>query len=113
MSPSLISIEDISNTKPNSVVAFKYNIDIVNYCSLNNISSAVVISNIQEAIFSNSLNAKYIIVKNSIAKEIQKIAENYMFDAKIITIIKCDDEIENIALDGIDGVIYEELIKEI
>jgi len=46
-------------------------------------------------------------------KEIQKIAENYMFDSKIIQPIKTDDEVEEVALKGIDGVIYEIVIKEI
>ena len=40
----------------------------------------------------------------------QKIAENYMFDSKILAIIKSNDELEEIALDEIDGVIYKELI---
>ncbi|MCK5294423.1 MAG: hypothetical protein KAJ49_07215 [Arcobacteraceae bacterium] len=107
------TIEDISKTKPNSIVAFTYNINILNYCYANNVNSAVVVSNIKEAIFSNSLSARYIIVDNSIAKKIQKVAENYMFDSKILEIISNDDEIETIAINGIDGVIYKEEIKEI
>ena len=107
------TIEDISTTKPNSLVSFSYNIELLTYCLKNNISCAVVVSNIQEAIFSNSLNAKYVIVENQISKSIQNIAENYMFDSKILEVIDNDKQIENIAINGIDGVIYKEEIKDI
>ena len=33
-----------------------------------------------------------------------------MFDSKILAVIEESEEIEKIALDGIDGVIYKELL---
>ena len=105
--------EDIQKTKPNSMVSFIYDIEIIKYCYENNIKCAVVVKNIKEAIFSNSLMSTYILVENSISKEIQTIAEHYMFDSKILEIIQDDDSIENVAKNGIDGVLYKELIKEI
>ena len=40
------------------------------------------------------------------AKEIQKLAENYLFDSKVLLCISLDYEIEHAAKAGIDGVIF-------
>ena len=104
------SIEDIKNTKANSIVSFGYNEKTIKYTFNNDIESAVIVDNIKDAIYSNALNAKYIIAKKDIAKTIQKIAENYMFDSKILAIIDTENEIEEIANLEIDGIIYSNLI---
>ena len=106
------NINDIKKTKSNSIVAFRYDLELLKYCKNNNIKSLVVINNIKEAIFSNNLEATFIVTQNK-AEQIQKIAENYMFDSKILQPIKTDDEVEDVALKGIDGVIYETIIKDI
>jgi len=106
------NINDIKKTKSNSIVAFRYDLELLKYCKNNNIKSLVVINNIKEAIFSNNLEATFIVTQNK-AEQIQKIAENYMFDSKILQPIKTDDEVEDVALKGIDGVIYETVIKDI
>jgi len=100
------SIDEIKTTPPNSVVLFEFDIDILKYTYENNISSAVLVTNIKQTIYAHNLNTTYIIVEKNLAKTIQNIAETYMFDSKILTQIKHDDEIEEIALLGIDGVIY-------
>ena len=104
----IVGIDDIKSTKPNSIVVFKYDMEILKYCDTNNILCGVIIDTITQSIFANSLNALYQIIEDSdFAKKIQNIAENYLYDSKILQIIKNDKEIENIALDGIDGVIYK------
>lgn len=105
------SILDIKNTKANSTLIFYYDEELLKYASQNALSSAVIVKSIKEAIYSNSLNAKYIISKKDLAKDIQKIADNYMFDAKNLAIIKSNSEFEDIAKNEIDGVIYEDLLK--
>ena len=105
------SIKEISNTKANSCIVFDYCEDLLMYAFLNNVTCAIKVSNIKDAILSNSLNVKYIICdKKSFAKEIQGIAENYMFDSKILFLIENDNEIEDIARLGIDGVIYKGIL---
>lgn len=108
---NITTIEDIkNNTKPFDVVVFNYDVDIARYCNENDLSYAVISDSIKDAIFANALNANFIVTQQN-GVEIQKIAENYMFDAKILQTISNDSEIENVALNGIDGVIYKNSIK--
>lgn len=104
------STNDIKNTKANSTVLFNYSDEIAKYCFENEISFAVVVNSIKEAVYSSNLNAKYIIVNKELSKELQKIADNYMYDAKILAIIESSDEFEEIAKAQIDGVIFKNLI---
>jgi len=108
---NILCIDDISNTQSNSVVIFLYDIEIIKYCQKNNIQNAVIVNNITESIFCNNLDVDFIIVKNDISKQVQSIAQNYMFDSKILQIIKDDKDIQNIAINEIDGCIYDNLLK--
>ncbi len=104
-------LEDIETSAPNSTVIFNFDIGFLKYCKNNDINSAVIVSNIKEAIYANSLEARYIIVTKEQSQQIQKIATDYMFDSRILCIIENEDEIEDVALKGIDGVIYKELLN--
>ena len=104
------SIENIKDTKANSTIIFRYNEEILSYSYKNNLSSAVIVDSVKEAIYANSLNAKYIICQKELAKKVQKIAENYMFDSKILAIISSNDEFEEIAISEIDGIIYKNIL---
>ncbi|MDX9900267.1 MAG: hypothetical protein RBT22_02110 [Aliarcobacter sp.] len=105
------NIENIKNTKANSTIIFDYDEKTLEYSYKNNLSSAVVVSSIKEAIYCNSLNVKYIISEKNLACEIQKIADNYMYDSKNLVIINSNEEFEQTAIAQIDGVIYRELIN--
>ncbi len=104
------SIDDIKNTKANSTVLFTYCDEIAKFCFENEISFAIAVNSIKEAVYSSNLNAKYIITNKELSKELQKIADNYMYDAKILVIIESSDEFEEIAKAQIDGVIFKNLI---
>lgn len=105
------TIDEIANTKANSTVVFDYNEEILSYCYQNELSYAVIVKSITEAVYSNNLNAKYIISQKELAIELQKIADNYMYDSKILAIIDSNEEFEQIAKCEIDGIIYRDLIK--
>lgn len=105
------SIEDIKTTKANSTISFGYNEDLLKYCFKNELNSAVIVNSIKEAIYCNALDAKYIVASKSLAKEIQKVAENYVFDSKVLAIIESNDELEEIASFEIDGIIYKNIIS--
>lgn len=105
------SKDDIKNTVPNSCVAFSFDMDILAYCETNSVACAVYVTNIKNAVFANALNAKYILCQKDSVKEIQNIANEYMFDTKVLQIISDENEIEIIAKNGIDGIIFENTIK--
>jgi len=107
---NISNIENIKTSKANSTVSFGYNDEILKYCFENEINSAVIVNSIKEAIYCNALNSKYIIASKDLAKKIQKVAENYMFDSKILAIIESSDELEVIASFEIDGVIFKTLL---
>ena len=106
------NIDDLKNTKANSTVIFKYDEDVLRYCYDNEISTGIIVKSIKEAIYCNCLNTKYIISEKELSIEIQKIADNYMFDSKNLAIIDSNDEFEFIAKNEIDGVIYKKIINE-
>ena len=105
------NIKDIENTKANSTVLFDFNEEILTYCYKNELFCAVVVNSIKEAIYCNNLNVKYIISEKELSIELQKIADNYMYDSKNLVIINSNEEFDHIAKDEIDGVIYRDLIK--
>jgi hypothetical protein len=104
------TIEDIKNTNPNSTVVFVYDVKLLKYCYYNDVQNAILVSNIKDAIFCNSLNCSYIIAESNIAKNIQTVAQNYLFDSKVLQIILNDKQIEEVATNEIDGCIYEKII---
>lgn len=103
--------DEIKNTRANSTLIFYYDVELLKYTSENELPSAVIVTSLTEAIYCNSLNAKYIISDKHLAIQIQKIADNYMYDSKNLVIINSNDEFEHIAKDEIDGVIYKDLLK--
>ena len=107
----LSNIKEIENTKANSTVLFEYNEEILIYSYKNELATAVIVKSIKEAIYCNNLNAKYIISQKELAIELQKIADNYMYDSKILAIIDSNDEFEQIAKCEIDGIIYRNILK--
>jgi len=102
------TIEDIKNSPSNTTLIFDYcenSIEVFNFCRINNIPYGVKTNNIKELIFISNLNSKYAFTENIKQAEIfQKIANEYLLDTKIILLINSLEEIEKIALFGIDGV---------
>ncbi len=106
----IISIETLKNTPSNSTVIFDFDIDLLKYCKKNNIKSALRIKNIKELMFSNALECDFVIANKEFITICQKIANEYMFDTKILLFCKTDEDLEWAALQGIDGVIFQESI---
>lgn len=104
------SCDDIKNTAPNSFVLFSFDKSMMQYCMQNDILYIVEVYSLKEAIYANSLNCTYLVSDEDMIETIQKVAENYLFDTKILAKIQDENEIENIAKKGIDGVIYNILL---
>jgi len=110
------SIESIKHTPSNSLLFLEFdekNLDIISYMQENELSFALEVSTLKEALFSEHLGAKYIVCKDDVAKSIQGRAEHYLFDAKILCRIEDDSQIEVLAVEGIDGVIYGDTIIKV
>jgi len=101
----IISQKDIQTTPPNSIVLFNYDAEIAKYCKNNSISFAMRIKSIKELVYANALGCDYAFVKKDFAKTAQNIANEYMFDMKIILPICNDEELEWAVFEGIDGII--------
>ncbi|RXJ60250.1 hypothetical protein [Candidatus Marinarcus aquaticus] len=103
-------VQDVANTPANSTVLFPYNKALMQYCAQNSVPYAVQINEVKEGIYANALKARYIIASFQTAKQIQLIAENYMYDAKVLCIIDSNNELEKIAKAEIDGVVYSSIL---
>ena len=102
------SILDIKNSPNKSLVlidSFRENGEIIKFCQRNLVPYSLRIFSIKEAICANALDAKYIIAPKEILKDITKIAEHYLFDTKVLVEIGDENEIEDMAKVGVDGVI--------
>ncbi len=111
-----LNIDAIKHTPPSSTIYLEFsedNLDIIEHAQLNAIPTAIKVQNITELIYASSLGAKYIVVEKSNAKEFQNIAENYLFDAKILVILEDENEIEEMAILGIDGTLCSNAILKI
>ncbi len=109
-------IDSITNTPPSSIVHVEFseeNLDIINHASLNQITLSIFVENITEIIYASNLGASFIVVNKELAKEAQKLATEYLFDAKILVHVEEESEIEELALLGIDGAIFPNAIVKI
>lgn len=108
------SISKISQTPPNSTIFLNFsvsNILIMKFAKQNNVHFAVEVSSIKEALLSESLEAKYIISDLALTSKIQEIADNYMFDSKILSWVENDDDLETLAIHKVDGAIFRDTVK--
>ena len=112
----LNTIEAITNTPPSSTLLIEFsedNLTLIKHSSTNKISFALQVKNVTELLYASALQADYIIVEEPLAKIAQNIAESYLFDAKILVYIEDEKEIEELALLGLDGVIFSNAIIKI
>ena len=109
----VFSIEDIKKSKAEDIVLLEPLVDshsFAQHCQDSSIVFAVVVNTLDDAIFANALGAKYIICKEDDALMIQPIAQEYLFDTRVLVLIHSEKEISKIASGGIDGVIFSEAI---
>jgi len=105
------SIDEVKDTLSNSTVMLNFDKELMLYCIQNNIQYGVNTQTIKEVIYANGLGARYILPTNTLLKTSQKLADNYMFDSKIIAKITNENEIEKYAIDEIDGVIFYDKLE--
>ncbi len=112
----VLDIDSIANTPPSSTIHIEFsedNLDIISHAKLNQITSSICVKNITEIIYASSLGASFIVVRNLLAKSAQTLANEYLLDAKILVLIEDESEIEELAILGVDGVIFPNAIIHI
>jgi len=109
----ITTIDAISKTPPSSKVFLEFsedNLDIIQHLTKNSVKFVLSVENIRELIYASSLEASYILVQKEIAKSAQNIAESYLFDAKILVSLEDEDQIEEMAMLNLDGVLFPSAI---
>lgn len=112
----ILDTDAITNTPPSSTIYIEFeerNVDLIEYANTNALEFALGVKDVNELIYGSALNAKYLIVQKELAKTAQKIAENYLFDSKILVRIEDEEEIQEMAILGIDGVLFSNAIIKI
>ncbi|MBD3789974.1 MAG: hypothetical protein IE885_06385 [Campylobacterales bacterium] len=110
----VFSVEDMMQTKAEDIVLLEPLVDshsLATYCQENHIPYGVVVSTLEDAILANAMGASYIVCEEDAAFMIQPIAENYLFDAKVLVLIHDTKSISKIARGGIDGAVFTEAIS--
>ncbi len=103
--------QEIASTPSSTIILLDLNsLDIVTYCKEQNVDCALEVKSIKEALIASALGASYLFCAQDVAKEIQAIANEYLWSAKVITMIEDESELEVIAKIGIDGVIFAQSI---
>jgi len=110
----IFSKEEIYQTSANTIVLLEPLSDshlLAKYCKENQIPFAVTVNTLKEAVFTNALGAAYMICEEDDAAVFQPVAQEYLFDTRILALIHDEKEIEKIARSGIDGVVFPEAIS--
>lgn len=109
----VFSIEGIKKSKPDDIILLEPLVDShlhAAHCQTNGIPFAIVVNTLDDALYANALGAKYIICEEDDALMIQPIANEYLFDTRILVLIHSEKEISKIARGHIDGVVFAEAI---
>lgn len=110
------SIDAIANTPSNTVIALIFeeqNLDIIAHLRLNNIRFALFVASSVEAVLAENFRATYLIVNTKHGAEIQKVAEHYLFDAKVLGYCEEVENLEKLIDMRLDGAIFAEAIVKI
>jgi len=109
----IFTVNDIKNIQVNDIPLLEPLTDsqaIASHCQKNAIPYAITVNSLNEAIFSNALGAQYMVCEEDDALIIHPIAQEYLFDTRVLVLVHDEKEISKIARSGIDGVIFPEAI---
>lgn len=107
------SINEIKHTPPGSLLwlgGFAQAQALIGHCRTNNLKFALHAASLKEALLANAQEAAYIVVDHAIAGNVQKAADTYLFESRILVPVSDDNELEKVAEAGIDGVLFESAI---
>ncbi len=105
------SIKDIAATPSGSTVIFAFseeNLPLCRHCDQNSVAFALICDTKRDLLFAQALGCDYIVCDKNIAKDAQKFADGYLFDAKILLYTGTQSDMEWVAEHEIDGILFEE-----
>ena len=109
----VFSIDDIKSVPSTNIVLLEPLVEsytYAQYCDKNAIKYAVVVNTLEDAIYANALHASYMICEEDSALMIQPIAQEYLFDSKVLVLIHSTKDISKLARNSIDGVVFSQAI---
>ena len=112
----VIEINEVELTPANSTLFIEYdedNLAILKHLHQNKIDFALEVDTLVDVVLAHNFGARYIVVAGDLAQEAQAIAENYLFDAKILCRLQNEGDLEEKIRQGLDGVIYPQAIVKI
>lgn len=106
------SIKQIAKSNNDEIVWFihKGDFSLIKHCHNNEIAFGVLVESVSDFVLCASFMPAYIIIRHS-AQTFMQIAQNYLFDCKVLYVIKSEEEIESLAKLGVDGVIFESALS--
>lgn len=110
------SIDAIANTPSNSIIALFFeeqNLDIITHLRDNNIRFALYVTSSVEAVLAENLRATYLIVLPKNGDNVQRVAEHYLFDAKVLGYCEEQEDLESLIELRLDGAIFGDAIIKI
>lgn len=105
------NLSGLDTTPAGSIVLTTYNpADMTAYEAYAPVLGIIVYS-LKEFIIVAKCGVKYAVAGYGLAKQLQKAADNYLYDTKVLAMIDNEEEIEQAAIDELDGVIRADLIS--
>lgn len=110
------SIEAVRHTPANSILVLFFapeNLDIIDHLRRNGIRFALFVETQSDAVIAENLRASYLIVNPKNGPAIQKVAEHYLFDAKVLGYINDMDDLQELIDMRLDGAIFPEAVVKV
>lgn len=108
------TLEDIDHILPDAMIWWESTQDpscaFAHFAQQHHIPYAISIQTLRELLIYVNLEAKYLIASKSSILAFQAILKDYVLDPLLLCKISDESEIEELALQGIDGVIFESLL---
>lgn len=110
------TLEQLRVTPPNTTVTFTFGeqtLPLIHHCREHRIACAPEVATLTEAALAENLGARYLIVTEALAAPLQRVAEHYLYDAKVLCRIAHESRIEPLLQGGVDGVIFAAAVVDV
>jgi len=102
---------NLEATPASSIVMVPFEINDIELYEKHHAILGVIVYSLKEFIIVSKCGVKYALADFALSKQLQKAADNYLYDTKVLAMIESEDEIGKIAAEGIDGVINRTILE--